>query len=486
VTARLNTRSRTPDQLERTINRACAAILRIAPTTDQAEEYVWSVSDRAMQGPAGRGDRLTIAVNDLFEARALAESRSPADQALAYTTFHNAIWHAGRIAATYDADGPLHRALAQVIEQDIVSQAPAIVDDLHRRGLLNDEQHAKLAPNARELARKAYLGSGGAPQWAGVMTIARSARVIDQLESIDADGPLAEARDQAIAEARRWQTNAQKFLDGKKHLAYQINKEAAGVLTRCEAVVAGLSDPRTRQINHRFAADGAIVDAHRELVSEAGKVSDKPVVAVPDKRWLVQLMDYQAQISAPSSDEVYAVHSAGAGILIAGDIAADAVRDFEAGRYSDVLVHELVHTTQPRRRAGRIRDNDHHLVELQLLEGATQALAEDLQRNARGKLRGEPTGELYAEWVAVVDAAQAVAAPDRRRDFLVGLSKTPTNSRAEYLAKTVLGDPKRRDEIIDLLAAVNEHAEANYGQPHLAERIRGFVEGQLRALRDAA
>ena len=216
-----------------------------------------------------------------------------------------------------------------------------------------------------------------------------------------------------------------------------------------------------------------------------------PVAAVADGRWLDLVMNYQAQISRRTVD-VDALHSGDFGILLAPHTADTFVADAAAGRVNDAVCHEKVHATQPRVAKGKILSNDHHLLELQLLEGVTQAITNDLSaglhdRPRHGLTGPQQTSGAYLPWVAVVDAAAELSGDARA--FRAELNRTPKNSRTALIARTFTGadDTRAQQAVIRALLPVTKAAEQQFEKPNIArwageQATRALSELQLDLL----
>lgn len=455
------------------------------------DAHLSALDQQASQQVSGRGGRLITAVNDLIDAERLALSDQAADHQLARHVFDNAIWQAARLAGQHEPGGALHQGLTRAVDEHIANQAPATVDRLRAQGLLSDQQAAALAPDAAALARAAYTTPAGKPPWAAVRILDRAGAVRANLRAVDAPAgtPLAALRDRALADCDKQIVKAQQFLAGKDSLAYQITKDSAATLTRADAVAAALTHDQTRAVNDTLT--GSFMDAHDQLVAEFAKPrSDQPVIAVDDARWLSQIMNYQAQISHSVTD-ADAVHSSGFAILLAPHVARDVQADAAAGRVNDAVLHEKVHTTQPRDAKGKLLNSDHHRMEMVLLEGGTQAkvneLAATLHTEPRHGLTApvQPSGA-YPAWTAIADAAAGLT--DDPAQFRTTLNATPRNSRTALIARTFAGsdDEAAQRAVIRALLPVVAAAEQRFDMPSLGGWAHDQARGALQALQAAS
>jgi hypothetical protein len=446
--------------------QAYSLIYGIAPTEDACENYIWQIQEASAGKAAGRGGRFIVSLNDLMDAATLAQGNSD-EQRLAQTMVDNALWHIGHIAAEYDSEGRFASQWGDLMERYGEVRGPMQLDYLVQRGLLGAEKAAELRPQAGTLYRQAYASADKHPRWSALALMERASRAAEEIASATPIGPDAEEMQRVgSAEAAELIGKCQSYLNGGASHDH-INRHGPSEATRLQAIASGFRSAEAARLNNELGRTGAIA-AHRATVNrDVSAPPDRPVFVVGDARWLDQVMNYQGMITYAATETV-AVNTRNKGIFLSTAAAEEAVAAHSRGDGGDILIHELVHNTQPKpqgkpladrgaKAPGQLHDR-HRTFESMAMEGATQARANHLRRQAGA----DPAFGNYAypSWTTMVDVAAArTNDPDT---FYTNYSITPTNQRASMLCQTLFGDnseTKQRqlvDRILPIMLAGDE------------------------------
>jgi hypothetical protein len=457
----------------------------IFPINEAVDAHLGQVSYRAQRSVAGARGRLFAALQDIYDAQALALSDDAGEQRLAQTMTDNALWYVGRILAAADtADAPYLQALKEVLAQWGSVRGGSQLDFLLAQGLLPPSVSAEDVADWRTHAGALYVEAfasprsffakkGQRPIWSALAILERAGRARASLQSASATGYAEALRLKGLQRAEALIKQCHTYLsdiDGSQGTYDAITPFGPQDVTQVEAIVQALRDPTTAQLNQKLEETGVIA-RHRQLVSEGtGRDPDSSVIAVSDRRWLQQMSTYNGY-GAEQSGEILALNVGRVGIFLAPEIAADMLQAGSVGGFSEIAAHELVHTTQPKQVEGRpLADQPHanaypsllkrhQHFEVQLLEGATQALTNHLRLQHDPTYDGE-LGEIYPTFTQMVDEAQAASGIEAET-FYRELSAAPTHQRSAYLARALTGsdNEKVQRDLYETLLTINLRCE---------------------------
>ena len=487
LTNSLVTRSQRPvNHLAQEITALCDAI-DILPEGEL--EKINLLVQTSKDGPtktAGRGDRLAIAVSDLYEAETLSQSANKADQLIAEAMLDNALVHLGRIISLGDEQSPAISKIASAIKEHETARGLNQISDLEKTGLIDSLTAGQLRDNIYDLQQEAFASSSRSPRWLGVPLMHKAQKSLVSLTSsrsqIDDDSPLALVVDKSIQDCQKVIKQSQKWLkDPAKGGNLRLN--GPGQIIRAQTLVAACEDRHTRQANSQIPQ---IAAAHQQFVAEqlGETVPDRPMVAVSDSRWLDLSMNYQRTVSGRTSSTI-ALESGGGPVLLSPS-AAESVLSAADGEMSSTLVHEIIHTTQkapvavlpdqkPLTKGQRY--DQHRTFESALCEGATQALTNQIVATTRPVSAEE---EAYPVYVALCESVCQKYCVGEEEQFYRELSKTATGARTAFLAskidKTSASEERQRQLVSVLLPICESDDFLDF------EEVKSRFESALRTI----
>lgn len=475
------------DELSPDAQAAADLLEHLAYTLGQYDESeVLSLTQISENHAAGRGGRLRLALRDIFDASELMEIGDEDKLPLAEAMMHNAIWHVGRLLHKADPDGGMLEDVRTGLRAYAESRGQSYLDFLKDRDLISENESAEFANGIADQWVEAFstdrplvMGEGKIRQpWNAlvIMFRAQRAKEIAAAHAHD-DGIIGESARRAIALTDKSLKLGRRFIDdpdGKKKTYDFISAEGPAAVTRAEAITDSISNPAAAAMNKALNDNGPI-QRYTELVEGiTGKTAGESVIAASDRVWLDQVSDYQAKIFAPSEGGIIAIHDPDMGIVLSPEIGANSVRLHAAGQFDEVLAHEKMHTSQPKKRSGRLildeprpeacsLRNRHAIFEEVLLEGATQQLTNELHSDDADDWNG--ISELYNSYSVMVDEVAKIVTPDDKREFMRGLSDLPHNKRTAYLTAALTGntdEESQRNVFEPLLTAILDQNDGTH------------------------